>query len=156
MSACFFIFYFDFISLPCENMGRSAKQVADSVVSSELSAAYTKEWERFQEDQGFRGTPKEVHFANYFKNRRDDDNLKGSTLWCSYSKLNRIMKLRYGRRLQEWPRLTHMLKTYKKSEEPTKAPTFTHEEVVRFIRKRLGTPRHSRTKLCAPSCTPGG
>ena len=56
--------------------------------------------------------PTEEDFLQFFDHLRNERKLASSTLWSVYSMLNNKFQLNFGEKLQKFPRLTMLLKSY--------------------------------------------
>ena len=56
--------------------------------------------------------PTEDEFADYFRSLRLEKKLSSSTMWTTYSIVNAVVKGKYGKRLQNYPRMTTLLKSF--------------------------------------------
>ena len=78
--------------------------------------------------------PNEEEVMEYFKYLREDRKLASSSIWTTYSLINSVIKQKYGKCLQDHPRVTALIKSYhgdvKKSK---KAVVFTSEEIDQFV-----------------------
>ena len=82
--------------------------------------------------------PKEDSFLKYFKFLREDKKLASSSLWSYYSLLNTVMKNRYNTPLQQYPRITTLLKSF--SDIKKKASIFEYDELKTFVLHDNSTP----------------
>ena len=64
---------------------------------------------------------------------RNVKKLQSSSLWSMYSRLNNGQQRRFGTKLQQWPRLTNMLKGYACGYERKSATIFSREEMERAL-----------------------
>ena len=76
--------------------------------------------------------PQEEKLIDYFKQLRENKKLASSTLWVQYSYLNTIIKNRYGTKLQSFPRITTLLKSYD-TDVKKKAGVFETKDIDAFI-----------------------
>jgi hypothetical protein len=51
------------------------------------------------------GQPDEEGYIKYFHYLRNTKNFKSSSLWATYSRLNNCHQRKFGKRLQQWPRI---------------------------------------------------
>ena len=77
--------------------------------------------------------PNEKELMDYFKKLRQVNKFKFSTLWTKYSTINSVVKAKYSRKLQDYPRLTSYLKTFNGVDEKKKSDIFSSEELNAFI-----------------------
>jgi len=76
---------------------------------------YQKAWMKFMlfaEGNNFENEmPGEDVLSRYFKELRASG-AASSTLWTTYSLINAVIKAKYGERLQKYPRLTSLIKSF--------------------------------------------
>ena len=82
-----------------------------------LRARYKQTWTNFKAFSSTANTfeddiAEEEVFITYFRHLRTEKKAASSTLWTTYSILNTFVKGKYGRRLQDFPRITTLLKSY--------------------------------------------
>jgi len=116
----------------------SVEEILKNIGPVKSEKAYESLWQDFI---SFANTydPKlleEVHFIRYFHHLKQLD-LKSSTLWTKYSMLNNTFQRMTGEKLQKFPRLTLLLKSYQRGYTRKVAQTFTLQEFQTFIRKDL-------------------
>ena len=85
--------------------------------------------------------PEEGDYVRYFFMLKNVRNRKSSSIWTYYSRLNYIHQNKYGRKLQDWPRLTHQLRNYMKGYERNSATAFSREEMELAIQVDNDTPQ---------------
>ena len=78
---------------------------------------YLKAWQSFKNHfdakvQFDDRMPDEDELLRYFSHLREEQGLASTTLWTTYSKINSVCKNKYGRSLQEYPRVTTLIKSY--------------------------------------------
>ena len=76
---------------------------------------YKKAWEKmksFESNHDFeKDIPAEDILLRYFKHLWSSGTAS-STLWTTYSLINAVIKAKYGERLQKYPRLTSLIKSF--------------------------------------------
>ena len=76
---------------------------------------YRKSWEKFKSfdvNHNFENEmPSEDILSSYFKQLRASG-AASSSLWTNYSLINAVIKAKYGERLQNYPRLTSLIKSF--------------------------------------------
>lgn len=98
---------------------------------------YLKAWGEFKERisdpaELDNRIPTEEELTNYFKFLRMEKKSSSSTLWTIYSMLNSVVKGKYGERLQKYPRLTTLIKSYD-IDSKNKAAVFESEDLEMFV-----------------------
>ena len=84
-------------------------------------------------EKGVSVAPTEEDYVRYFYYLRHVKNYVVTTLWSMYSRLNNGHQRRFGTRLQQWPRITNMLKGYASGYVRTTASIFSREEMEQAI-----------------------
>ena len=120
---------------------------------------YKQVWEKFKafslnttdlEEE----TPNEEDVLRYMRHLRDDNGngngkfsiyfisiyffnsgLKSSTMWCTYSMLNAVVKNKYGFNLKKYVRVTNLLKSYD-IDIKKKADVFSPEDIKSFVENK--------------------
>lgn len=100
---------------------------------------YEKAWDNFLMFAAPEASPSEEDFARYFQHLKKDKGMKSSSLWAIFSRLNSCYKQRYGDKLQRWPRLVQLLKTYNAGYERKCANTFSLQEINAFLAMELNS-----------------
>ena len=95
--------------------------LSDTLASETIAEAsrgrYLKTWADFkafsdQSDEFDNRMPTESEFVEFFKHLRTNKKSSSSSLWTIYSMLNSVCKGKYSERLQKFPRITSLLKSY--------------------------------------------
>jgi integrase len=122
-----------------------AKILSDAEVFEQFSddksrKAYRRCWERFvaynSEFDFEDGPPGEELLTAYFKYLRFEKKTKSSSVWTFYSYINSVMKRKYSFKLQEFPRLTMMIKGFVQDEK-NKAMTFDEALIRKFMVSKM-------------------
>lgn len=132
----------------------------DEIINEEMAPKtskqkYDQEWKRFL-DFSKTDSPCENHYLQYFDTLRRVKNYKASTLWTIYSILNSNHQMRVGGKLQQWPRITKLLKGYNKGYQRKVAKVFTLNQVKEFMRMDLPTPFWTLRKAFVSIAFSGG
>ena len=75
--------------------------------------------------------PTEEELSNFFKYLREEKGMASSSMWTYYSQINGLIKGIYGGRLQQFPRITSLLKSYD-VDEKKKASCFESDDIAAF------------------------
>ena len=95
--------------------------LSDSLASETIAEAsrgrYLKIWADFKafsdlSDEFDNRILTESEFVEFFKHLRTNKKSSSSSLWTIYSMLNSVCKGKYSERLQKFPRITSLLKSY--------------------------------------------
>ena len=114
----------------------SAKEVSKDTFplkSKEVYKQAYKQFERFLKAQNrfVEGSaPSEEDFLNYFTYLKDDRHFAPNTIWCTSAKLNACVKREYGFKLQDYPSVSELLKSFDQGHIVKKAKIFTPQEVL--------------------------
>jgi len=120
-------------------------QEAVENVKGSTKERYLKIWTSFKDNSPNSAeyesrTPKENELLDFFRHLRNDLKYSSSSMWTYYSMLNAVIKGKYGERLQKYPRITSLLKSYD-TDIKKKAPVFDTEDLETFVRsEKLSTP----------------
>jgi integrase len=93
-----------------------------------------------QAGQGFAdGAPLEADLLQHFKVLREEKKMASSSLWVIYSYLNTVLKNRYGMKMQAFPRITTLLKSYD-TDVKRKAAVFDSKDIQEFVQHSDNSP----------------
>jgi len=108
----------------------------------ESRKAYKRAWMQFVEFSGEfdfeAGPPGEDLLTRYFKHLRLEKKVASTSLWTFYSYINSIIKRKYSVRLQDFPRLTFLIKSYQEDVKQ-KAAIFDDVLIKEFMVRRMDT-----------------
>ena len=94
--------------LDCPHLGEILKEL----IPQKSTHAYEKCWSDFRAFCHTAGEPQEEDYLRYFHFLRKEKGLKGSSIWSMYSRLNSFHQRTFGTKLQKWPRITMLLKSF--------------------------------------------
>lgn len=118
---------------------------------------YKKEWTTFVSFIKKNEKPSEEDFIRYFNFLKKSKDMQSSTIWKIYSMLNLMFQHHYDQKLQSYPRITSLLKSYNFSYTPKKASVFTRDEISRFTNdETLNSPYWLIRKAIAIIAVNGG
>ena len=105
----------------------SAEEILCSIKPVKSVKSYNKAWEDFEAFVGSdeRGEEEFIWLFNHLRNER---NMASITLWSVYSMINYTYQMKTGCKLQMFPRLTVLLKSYEANYTRKKASVFTKEQ----------------------------
>ena len=91
--------------------------IALELVSGPSRDRYVKVWKQFKafskmSNEFENRMPSEDEFMDFFRHLRIELKQSSSTLWTTYSMVNSVCKGKYGEKLQKFPRITSLLKSY--------------------------------------------
>lgn len=127
--------------------------IAIEAIKEPSRKRYLKLWSEFKDKASNSGDfdmrmPTEDELADYFRYLRIEKKMSSSTIWTTYSILNSVVKAKYGKQLQIYPRLTLLLKSYN-TDTKKKAAVFETEDLDLFVNsKELSTPYWLVRKVC--------
>ena len=78
-------------------------------------------------------SPSEEELISYFKHLRENKKIASSSMWTYYSIINSTYKGMYGKKLQDFPRITSLLKVYD-TDVKKKAMCFESEDIANFVK----------------------
>ena len=123
--------------------------LSDTLASETIAEAsrgrYLKTWADFKAFSGLSDEfdnrmPTESEFVEFFKHLRTNKKSSSSSLWIIYSMLNSVCKGKYSERLQKFPRITSLLKSYN-GDVKKKAAVFEEGDLETFVAAQdLSTP----------------
>lgn len=116
-------------------MKRSADQIISSINPVKSAKKYDTNWDNFISFSNLPvdERPNEEHFLQYFDHLKNTKKLSSSTLWSIYSMTNHHYQLKFGQKLQMFPRLTMLLKSFEAGYSRKSAAIFTKEEIKQFL-----------------------
>jgi len=120
---------------------------------------YIKIWQDFKTftvGHNFEASqPGEEEFIAFFKHLRLEKKLATSTLWTNYSMLNSVMKRKYGSKIQNYPRVTMLIKGFPEDLKK-KAHILDEEHLKKFWSMKLDTAYWEVRKAIAVTAVFGG
>jgi len=74
--------------------------------------------------------PAEVSFLNYFDYLKSVKHWASTTIWSHYSRLNAVLKRKFGVSLKNYPSVTDLLKAFSVGHRLKKSAVFTPQQVI--------------------------
>jgi hypothetical protein len=74
--------------------------------------------------------PAEISFLNYFSYLKSVKFWAPTTIWSQYSRLNAVLKRKFGFSLKTYPSITDLLKSYSVGHRLKKSAVFTPQQVI--------------------------
>ena len=99
--------------------------------------------------------PGEENFITFFKHMRLEKKMATSTLWTHYSMLNSVMKRKYGSKIQDFPRVTMLIKGFPEDLKH-KALVLDEEDLKKFWSLKMDTAYWEVRKAIAITAVFGG
>ena len=118
------------------DLAEHARTVLEDSLPPQSAKQYNAEWEKFCAYNKIKATRKQKPscemFTSYFASL-NDAGMAPASIWTAYSKLNGILRTRYAGKLQDWPQLTTLLKSYAAGSTTKQSSIFTSGEMNRFV-----------------------
>ena len=114
---------------------RSAKEVNQDTFPLKSKEVYKdayRQFERFLKANGhfIAGVvPSEEAFLNYFSYLKNEKHFAPTSIWCTSAKLNACLKREFGVRLQNYPSVSELLKSFESGHKVKKSKVFSPQEV---------------------------
>ena len=112
---------------------RSVDQILNETLPGPSKDIYKKKWDSFKVFFGNKMKPAEADYITYFDHLHTERGQKASTIWTTYSMLNAIHQREYGERLQSYPRITQLLKSYGATYERKVAYVFQKKDIENYL-----------------------
>lgn len=130
-------------------MKRPADEILASVNPVKSAKKYDQTWQEFIKYSGInQGTkPTEENYLQFFDYLKNIKKYACSTIWSSYSKLNHKHQIYFGEKLQIYPRITHLLKSYESGYIRKTAKAFSKEEIDRYLESAPDSEDHVHIKV---------
>ena len=119
---------------------RSIDEIMQEVVPAKSAKNYAQTWDTFRKFLGHEQEPTEQEYMQYLDFLKMDKGYKASSFWCLFSKLNGMHHRRYGTKLQQYPRIKLLLKSFEQGYVRKVAKVFSRQEVEAFLRFRIDGP----------------
>jgi hypothetical protein len=74
--------------------------------------------------------PSEISFLNYFDHLKTVKHWATTTIWSNYSRINAVLKRKFGVSLKNYPSVTDLLKAYSVGHRLKKSAVFTPQQVI--------------------------
>lgn len=114
-------------------MKRSANEILAGVNPVKSSKRYDTTWNQFKEFINKEDEPGEDDFIQYFDHLKQTKGYASSSIWSFYSMINHKFQMLYGKKLQKFPRITHLLKSYEVGYERISSNFFSKEQLLTFL-----------------------
>lgn len=114
---------------------KSSKDINQDTYPMKSKASYREAYGLFQRFLKANGRfvegvcPSEEDIQNYFSYLHKDRHLASSTIWCTSAKLNACLKREFGIKLQNFPCISELLKSFETGRVVKKAKIFSPQEV---------------------------
>ncbi len=74
--------------------------------------------------------PSEISFLNYFDHLKTVKHWASTTIWSHYSRINAVLKRKFGVSLKNYPSVTDLLKAYSVGHRLKKSAVFSPQQVI--------------------------
>ena len=91
---------------------RSAKDIMQTLTPNKSGNRYDAAWNDFMNYLSKNERPVEDDYIEYFDYMKNVKKYASSSIWSYYSMLNNKHQILYGEKLQKYPRITMLLKSY--------------------------------------------
>lgn len=113
-------------------MKRSANEIMANLTPAKSAKRYNDAWNAFMEFSK-EDPPTENDFIEYFDHLRHVKHHAPSSLWTYYSMINNKFQALYGEKLQKYPRITLLLKSYESGYKRKTSKFFTKDEIDSYL-----------------------
>ena len=120
-------------------MKRSVDDILRSIKPFKSQKAYEKAYTEFKKYIGKEEKPDEHDFIQYFDHLKNTKGFASSSIWSHYSMLNNMHQTLYGEKLQKYPRITHILKSYEAGYVRKSSLFFTKQQIMEFLKNAPNT-----------------
>ena len=121
-------------------MKRSSEEIIADINPMKSGKKYDTRWQEFVDYAELNDRkPTEEDFLQFFYHLRNTKKFASSTLWSIYSMTNNKFQLNFGEKLQKFPRLTMLLKSFEAGYIRRTASVFTKEEILSFLKDAPNT-----------------
>jgi len=126
---------------------RSAEEIISTLNPNKTAKRYDDRWKQFCDycKLDFR-KPNEEDLIQFFDHLKNNLKMAASTIWSIYSMLNHKMQLLHGVKLQTYPRITMLLKSYEAGYTRKTAGQFSKEQFEEFIKNAPNTGKYIHIK----------
>ena len=129
-----------------ENDDEDVNSILNDTLPGKNHSKYLKTWDDFKTISGFneeesREKPSCDMFLKFFHHMKTKKAYAKSSLWVLYSYLNSILQRRYNSKLQDYPQVSILLKSYP-NKEPKQSNIFSINEIKEFLSHDMSTERY--------------
>ena len=115
---------------------RSIENILVETIPEKSKTEYIHQWKLFTEFVGHQDQPTETDFIQYVDFLHTQRKYAASTMWKVYSILNHMFQHNFDTKLQEYPKLTQLMKSYNADYERKVASVFSKENIETFLRMK--------------------
>ena len=130
--------------------------ILEGTLPTESKTTYLKAWNDFIKIMNIHEQPTEENFIKYFDFLRTEKQQKASTIWCTYSKLNSIYQRNFNQKLQIYPRLTQLLKSYNENYSRKVSKVFEKSQIYDYLSMQDDSPFHIVRRAVVSIAISGG
>jgi site-specific recombinase XerD len=119
---------------------RGIDEILNETLPEKSKELYNKRWLDFMEYMGDPPhRPMENDYLQYFDYLHGEKKQQASSLWSVYSSLNSIHQREFAEKLQTFPRITQLLKSYNNTYERKVAKVCESHDINQFFHMELNT-----------------
>ena len=118
---------------------RTVEEILSNIKPLKSKKAYEKAWTEFKTYIGKEEKPEEHDFIQYFDHLKNTKGFACSSIWSHFSMLNNMYQTLYGEKLQKYPRITHILKSYEAGYVRKSSLFFTKQQIMEFLKNAPDT-----------------
>lgn len=123
-------------------MKRSANDILNNINPVKSSDRYEAVWKNFIDYINKSERPTEEDLLQYVDYLKHQKGYAVSSIWSKYSMLNHKFQILYGEKLQKFPRLTHLIKSYESGYVRKTSKLFTKEDVWKYLQTAPNSGEH--------------
>jgi len=116
-------------------MKRTTQEIISHVSPAKSAKRYDNRWKQFQDYANISDCtiPTEEQILQFFDHLKNDKEYFSSTIWSIYSLINSKTQLVYGMKLQKFPRVTMLPKSFEAGYQRKTAGCFSKEQLIHFL-----------------------
>ena len=114
-------------------MKRSASEIIENLTPRASAKRYNNAWDSFIRFSEKEDKPTESDFIEYFDYLQREKKYAPTSLWTFYSMINNKFQGLYGEKLQKFPSLTLLLKSFEAGHQRKTSKFFTKEEIDTYL-----------------------
>lgn len=130
-------------------MKRSAEEILSSINPVKSAKRYDCTWKTFVEFIEHENKPTEENLLQFFEHLKIVKKYASSTIWSVYSMLNNKYQALYGEKLQKYPRITMLIKSYEAGYVRKTAEAFSKDEMMKYLNEAPNSGEHIHIKCAA-------
>ena len=138
-------------------MKRSVDDILNEMTPLKSTEKYNKAWQQFVDYVELNDRkPNEDDFMQFFDYLKNTKKMASSTIWSKYSMINNKYQILFGGKLQSFPRITILLKSYEAGYVRKTASIFNKSQIFNFLENAPNTGEFIHIKVAVLVCYYGG